>query len=148
MMEFLTSLEPWHWMAIGVALLAIEVLLSTEVLLGIGLGALATALLYKFFPSLSWQTQILWFGAFSVITTVIYWKKFRATLQESDQPLLNKRTQQLIGMSVPLLEPIKNGTGKVQIADALWTVQGPELDAGAQVKVVAVNAMVLVVEAE
>mgnify|MGYP001953369081 CR=1 FL=1 len=147
-MEFLTALEPWHWMAIGVAFLAVEVLLSTEVLLGIGLGALATALLYKFFPSLSWQMQILWFGAFSVITTVIHWKKFRATLQESDQPLLNKRTQQLIGTSVALLEPIKNGTGKVQIADALWTVQGPELDAGAQVKVVAVNAMVLVVEAE
>ena len=148
MIEFLTSLQLWHWMAIGVALLALEVLLSTEVLLGIGLGALATALLYKFLPGLSWQAQVLWFGVFSVITTVIYWKKFRASLQESDQPLLNKRTQQLIGTSVPLLESIKNGTGKVQIADALWTVQGADAEAGVQVKVVSAEGMVLIVEVE
>ncbi len=146
MIELLTNLEPWHWMAIGVAVLALEVLLSTEVLLGIGLGALATALVFKSVPSLSWQLQVLWFALFSVLATVVYWKKFRATLQQSDQPLLNKRTEQLIGKSVELLEPISNGTGKVQIADALWTVQGPELVKGTQVRVIAAHGMVLIVE--
>lgn len=147
MIELLTNLEPWHWMAIGVALLAVEVLISTEVLLGIGLGALATALLFKFVPDLSWQVQMLWFGVFSVLATVIYWKKFRAKLQQSDQPLLNKRAEQLVGKSVELLEPIKNGTGRVQIADALWTVQGPELEKGTNVKIVAVEGMTLIVDA-
>ncbi|MGH1374685.1 MAG: NfeD family protein [Cellvibrionaceae bacterium] len=147
MIELLTNLEPWHWMAIGVAILALEVLLSTEVLLGIGLGALATALVFKFVPGLSWQVQMMWFALFSILTTVIYWKKFRANLQQSDQPLLNKRTEQLIGKTAELLEPIHNGSGKVQIADALWTVQGPELDKGAQVTIVAANGMILIVEA-
>ena len=146
MIETFSALEPWHWMALGVAILALEVLLSTEVLLGIGLGALATALVYKFVPSLSWQSQLVWFAVFSVITTVVYWKKFRASRQASDQPLLNKRTQQLIGKTATLKEPISNGAGKIQLGDTLWSVQGPELDEGEQVRIVNAEGMTLIVE--
>lgn len=146
MVETFAALEPWHWMALGVAILALEVLLSTEVLLGIGLGALATALVYKFVPSLSWQSQLVWFAVFSVVTTVVYWKKFRASRQASDQPLLNKRTQQLIGKTATLKEPISNGAGKIQLGDTLWSVQGPELDEGEQVRIVNAEGMTLIVE--
>ncbi|NIB41936.1 NfeD family protein [Pseudomaricurvus alkylphenolicus] len=146
-MEFLQTMEPWHWMALGIAILAVEVWASTEVLLGIGLGALAVAIVHKIYPGLSWQMQIVWFAVFSVGTTVVYWKKFRASRQSSDQPLLNRRAQQLVGKTVPLLEPIVNGQGKVQIADALWTVQGPDMEKGAVVRVVSAEGMTLTVEA-
>ncbi len=145
-MDIIFQLEPWHWMALGIILLAIEIIISTELLLGIGLGALGVALIYKISPNLSWQMQLVWFGLLSVVFTVVYWKKFRASKQQSDQPLLNQRTQQLIGKTTTLFEPIVNGTGKVQIADALWTVKGPEIEKGAPVRIVGAEGMVLIVE--
>jgi len=146
-MEWITQLEPWHWMALGIALLAIEVVISTELLLGIGLGALLTALVYKIYPDLSWQMQLVWFAVLSIVATLVYWKKFRASKQQTDKPLLNQRVQQLVGTTAALVEPIQNGQGKVQIADALWTVKGPDLEAGTTVKVVDAEGMTLIVEA-
>ncbi len=141
------NVEPWHWMALGVALLALEVMIGTEILLGIGLGALAVALIHKLVPDLSWPMQLVWFSVFSVLLTVVYWKKFRASRQASDQPQLNQRTQQLVGTTTKLLEPISNGRGRVQIADALWRVRGPELEKGTAVKIIGVDGMTLLVEA-
>jgi len=146
MLMFLTQMEPWHWMALGVALLAIEVLLGTELLLGMGLAGLAVALLYKLLPDLSWQVQLVWFAVFSIVFTVLYWKKFRASTQQTDQPLLNNRTAQLVGKQLPLFEPIVNGTGKVQIADALWAVKGSDAPKDTVVRVVGAEGMTLVVE--
>lgn len=145
-MDFIYSLEPWHWMAFGVALLSIEVLIGTEILLGLGLGALVVALIHKLIPGLSWQMQLVWFAIFSVLLTVVYWKKFRASQQQSDSPKLNQRTLQLIGTITVLIEPIINGQGRVQIADAVWVVNGPALAQGAAVKVIAVEGMTLKVE--
>ncbi len=146
MLTFIAQLEPWHWMAAGVILLAIEVLIGTELLLGIGLGALAVALVYKVSPELTWQMQLVWFGVFSLLFTLLYWKKFRAAGQKTDQPLLNNRTEQLVGSVLPLLESIENGRGRVQIADALWVVDGPEAPKGTIVRVIGVEGMTLKVE--
>jgi len=146
MLMYLMQMEPWHWMALGVALLAIEVLLGTELLLGMGLAGLAVALLYKLVPDLSWQVQLVWFAVFSIVFTVLYWKKFRAGSQATDQPLLNNRTAQLVGKQLPLFEPIVNGAGKVQIADALWAVKGVDAPKETVVRVVGAEGMTLVVE--
>lgn len=146
-MVWITQLEPWHWMALGIALLAIEVVISTELLLGIGLGALLTALVYKIYPDLGWQMQLVWFAVLSIIATFVYWKKFRAATQQSDKPLLNQKVQQMIGQTAVLVQAIENGRGKIQVADALWTVRGADLPEGTLVKVVAAEDMTLVVEA-
>ena len=44
---------------------------------------------------------------------------------------------------VPLERAIVNGRGRVQIADAYWDVSGPELPAGAAVRIVAAHGMTL-----
>lgn len=146
-MDYLMALEPWHWMALGIALLALEVVLGTELLLGIGLGALVTALLYKIMPGLNWQTQIISFAILSIGCTMVYWKRFRSSSAVSDKPLLNQRAQQLIGKTTRLVTPIVAGEGKIQVADALWTVIGSDLPEGTSVKVVGVDGMNLFVEA-
>ena len=48
---------------------------------------------------------------------------------------------------MPLVSPIERGTGRVQIADAYWTVRGPDLPAGASVRIVGADGMTLQVEA-
>jgi hypothetical protein len=44
---------------------------------------------------------------------------------------------------VPLSTPIVAGRGRVQIADAFWDVEGPDLPAGARVRVIGVRGMTL-----
>ena len=46
-----------------------------------------------------------------------------------------------------LREPIVNGRGRVQIADAYWDVAGPALAAGRAVRIVGAEGLVLTVEA-
>ena len=73
----------------------------------------------------------------------------RPRKDDSDQPLLNRRSEQLIGNIATLAEPIKDGHGRVRIGDTFWRVTGPDLPAGAQVRVTAATAagLELVVEA-
>lgn len=146
MLELLQAIQPWHWLALGIVLLAIEVSLSTEILLGIGIGALLVAIMLWVVP-LGWQMQLVWFAVYSVIATLIYWKYFRAKMQRTEAPLLNNKTAQLVGKKVPLFEPIVNGSGKVQIADALWRVKANQ-DAAKDtvVTIVGAEGMTLVVE--
>nr|MBP8081027.1 NfeD family protein [Arenimonas sp.] len=65
--------------------------------------------------------------------------------QQSDQPLLNRRAEQFVGKVYVLESSISNGTGQIKMGDALWTVTGPDLPAGARVLVTAAQSMVLTV---
>ena len=67
---------------------------------------------------------------------------------DSDLPLLNRRSEQLIGRTATLTEPISNGRGRIRIGDTLWRVSGPDLPVGTQVKVtsVATGDLELIVE--
>ena len=71
---------------------------------------------------------------------------FRVRERRSDQPALNRRAEALVGRVVPLERAIVNGRGRVQIADAFWDVSGPDLPAGAPVRVVAARGMTLEVQ--
>jgi len=45
-----------------------------------------------------------------------------------------------------LNEPIVDGTGRVQVDDSSWRVEGQDMAAGVRVKVVAINGSTLIVE--
>lgn len=146
-MEFLGSLEPWHWLSLGMLILILEVLGAGGFLLGIGVSALIVAAVLAVFPGLVWYWQFILFAVLSIAITLGYWKKFRRFNNKTDQPLLNSRTARLIGRSVSLLTPIQNGTGKVQIEDALWTVTcKDDLPQGSIVDIVGADGMTLLVK--
>lgn len=149
-MELFTELSAWHWLSLGILFLVAETLGAAGFLLGLGVGALLTALIASVLPSMSWQAQLLCFAVLSIISTWVYWSRFRNINQATDQPLLNTVEARLLGKSATLLEDTQGGRGKIQVADALWAVQleGEELSAGDQVKVVAVDGMVLKVVAD
>lgn len=65
---------------------------------------------------------------------------------KTDQPDLNRRAVQLVGRVVVLEQAIECGRGKVRVGDTLWPVEGPDAPAGAEVRVKAANATLLVVE--
>lgn len=65
----------------------------------------------------------------------------------TDVPALNRRGEQYIGRVFTLTEPIVNGVGKVKVDDTTWKVNGDDMEAGAKVRVVAIDGTVFKVEA-
>ncbi|MGH8081804.1 MAG: NfeD family protein [Lysobacter sp.] len=141
----------WNWQTIGWAvaallLFAAEAVLPGAFMLWLGLAAAAVFALVLMFPALSILAQVAAFVVLSFVSIQVYRTWFRSRERESDQPLLNRRAEQLVGRVVVLERGIVQGRGRVQIADAFWDVSGPDLDTGAMVRVVSTDGMTLRVE--
>lgn len=135
MLNTLAMLGVWNWAVLGLILLFLELVTPGVFLIWIGFAALVTSLVS--FTGLSfmesWQIQLLLFMVLSVIFVLIGRKYFNPRTQSSDEPLLNRRADQLIGLRTTLEEPIINGQGRVRFNDTLWRVTGADLPAGATV---------------
>jgi inner membrane protein len=147
-LDFLMHLQWWHWWIAAAALAAIETFLPGAVAIWFAASAAAVGALTLLLP-LPWQLQLVLFGVLGIVA-VYLWRRYdkaRPDRDKSDQPLLNQRAQQYVGRESKLSEAIVNGRGKVYIGDGAWTVRGPDLPAGARVRVVGAEGTVLVVEA-
>ncbi len=145
-MDFLTQLTPYHWIALGLLLLAAEMLGASGFLLGAAVAALAMGGVVWLAPDLSVLWQLTIYAVAAVVATLIYFQLFRDSQDEPARPLLNKRARRLIGHQFKLDRDIELHTGKVQIGDTLWSVETSEpLAEGTLVEVIDVNRMVLVI---
>ena len=112
-----------------------------------GLGPDPVFLGVLLIPGIPVLAQAAAFIVLGFVSIQVYRKWFRARERQSDQPALNRRTAALVGRAVTLEHAIVDGRGRVQIADAYWEVSGPDLPAGAPVRIVGGDAMSLQVEA-
>ena len=131
------------WAILSVLLIAAETLAPGMFLFWLGLAAGAVFFLVWLIPDLTLLIQVLIFAVLSFVSGSIYVKFFRDTDKPSDQPLLNRRGEQLVDKVLPLESAIINGQGRVKIGDAFWTVQGPDLPVNTLVRVIAVDSMTL-----
>ncbi len=132
------ELGPWNWMVLGFALLTLEILTPGVFMLWIGLAALIVGALSLMFWNAGfwvWQVQILVFLALALVCAFAGKKIMSGRGSASDQPLLNRRGDQLIGRTATLTEPITDGRGRIKIGDTTWRVSGPDLPAGTKVRV-------------
>ncbi len=138
----------YGWWLLALVLVGAELMVPGFFMLWIGIAAAAVGLILLFLPPLSFEAQAILFAALAVISCFVYWKFIRRAIDEpSDQPLLNRRGEQLIGRRFVLETAIANGQGKARVGDSLWLVEGPELPAGATIEVVAVDGSTLQVRA-
>ena len=135
------------WAAVALLLMAAETLAPGAFMLWMGFAAAAVFLGVLLVPGIPVLAQVAAFVVLSFVSIQVYRRWFRKSGRQSDQPLLNRRADQLVGQVVALEQAIVAGRGRVQIADAFWTVEGPELPAGMPVRVVAVDGMLLKVQA-
>lgn len=135
------------WAVFALVLFGLEVLAPGAFMLWLAFAASAVMLVVWLIPGLSFLLQAILFVVLGLVSIQVYRTWFRRDEPESDQPALNRRAAQLIGQIVPLVSPIERGSGRVQIADAYWTVSGPDLPAGASVRIVGADGMTLQVEA-
>ena len=138
------------WAAIALLLFAAEALAPGAFMLWMGFAAVAVFLGVLFVPGIPVLAQVAAFVVLSFVSIQVY-RKFvrgRGRERQSDRPNLNQRALQHVGRVVPLDRAIVSGRGRVKIGDAFWDVAGPDLAAGAAVKVVGVDGMTLRVEPE
>lgn len=141
------SLKFAIWGALALVLFAAEAMAPGAFMLWFGFAAAAMALVVLALPELGWLAQAVLFSIFAVISVGVYLKWFRGKGRGSDKPLLNQRANTLVGQVAKLDQAIVGGVGgRVQIADAFWTVEGPDLPAGTAVRIVATDGMTLKVQ--
>lgn len=136
----------WSWIIGGFILLAIELVVPGGVIVWFGVAAILVGLA-TLTQALGWQMQWLLFAVISLASVFVWTRFFKNNDEESDRPFLNARHSRLIGSTHTLSEPIENGAGRLKIDDSFWRVKGPDLPAGARVKVVATEPTILEVEA-
>lgn len=134
------------WAALALLLMAAEALIPGAFMLWLGFAAAAVFVLVLVVPDVPVLAQVAAFIGLSFLSIQIYRTRFRSRERQSDHPTLNRRADQLIGRVVPLESAIVNGQGRVQIADAYWSVVGPDLPAGTAVRVTRSEGMTLRVE--
>ena len=135
------------WAALAVVLFAAEALAPGAFMLWMGFAAAAVFAVVLLVPGIPVLAQVAAFVVLSFVSIQVYRRWFRKSGRQSDQPLLNRRAEQLVGRVVLLDQAIVNGNGRAKVDDAFWVVAGPDLPAGSPVRVVAVDGMTLKVQA-
>jgi membrane protein implicated in regulation of membrane protease activity len=136
----------WFWWGVALALFAAEAMLPGSFMLWLGFAAVGTALVDLVVP-MSGAAQWMLFAVLSLVSVGAGWQyKKKHPKADSDQPLLNRRGAQLVGQVFVLESAIVDGRGRLKIGDAFWTAHGPDLPAGARVRVLAADAGSLRVE--
>jgi hypothetical protein len=143
--DFIASYGPWSWIIAGLVLLALELVLPGGILVWMGLAGIVTGLMLLFQP-MGWPLQWLIFGVLSLGSILVWLRYSRSRPPSTDRPLLNQRTDQLVGQQAVLETAISQGYGRVALGDTLWRVSGPDLPAGHKVRIVGSSGAVLAVE--
>ncbi|KZL23274.1 NfeD family protein [Pseudovibrio sp. WM33] len=143
---FQNSIEPWVWFASGLVLIGLELAVPGSFLIWFGVAALVVGALVAYFD-MDWRWQLVLWGVLSVSFLLI---GRRLTVKDDDKesdPHLNKRGSRYQGHVFVLKQALAHGKGTLEIGDSIWRVNGPDLPAGAHVKVVGQEGTTLIVKA-
>jgi membrane protein implicated in regulation of membrane protease activity len=125
----------WWWLA-GAALLAIfEIFAPGVFLIWMAAAAVVTGITVALLP-IPLAAQLGLFALLAIAAVAGGRRHYARNPVSSDDPLLNDRTARLIGQNVEVVTAIENGEGRVRVGDSVWSARGPDVPAGARVKVV------------
>lgn len=140
----------WMWIAAGVALGALEMLVPSFLLIWPGLAAVAVGLALFLFPGMGLAVQAVVFAVLAVAFTLagrtIVMK--REAPAGADHPALNRRGARLVGHRGTARGAFVGGRGTVEVEGELWQARsrrGTVLPNGA-VEVVGAAGLELEVE--
>lgn len=149
----LAQLTVWHWLGVGVLLLALEMMFGTFDLLFVAIAAFATALIAAVMPEVvsGWQMQCMIF-AIAAVTLVVLGRTVFAGMRRviGEHPTLNRRMKSLIGQRGTVAAPFSAGQGRVKIGDTEWlaaSVDGGDIAAGTSVIVESTQSTKVLVRA-
>jgi membrane protein implicated in regulation of membrane protease activity len=136
----------WYWWALAAVLLVFEMLLPGVVFLFLAIGAAAAGFALLVVSDLSLELQLVLFAVIAVASAVALRPTLRQLQNRQAAAHINARADALIGKTLVLDQPILAGRGRVNLGDGSWIVTGPDMVAGAKVRVTAVDGTELKVE--
>lgn len=143
---FSEYMNHWTWLSVGVLFIIIELIAPGTMVMWLGIAAIVLGLIVAI-VDVSWEWQIFLFSVISV-GSILFWRaRLKKYPQQSENPSLNKKSNQLVGTHHRLSSAIVNGRGKININDSLWIATGPDLPEGARVEVTNVDGNRLDVKA-
>ncbi|MDH5694240.1 MAG: NfeD family protein [Gammaproteobacteria bacterium] len=136
-------MEQWHWWVLALCLVVLEgmfpwgLFTGAAVAAGILGGLLAAEIVFPI------TTQL---GMFAGITTLVSGPLYfvlRKNKEQTEKGAL--KAKKYVGQVFNLTVPVQNGFGEVEIDGHHWELKGPDMKIGTRVKVVGVDANMLVV---
>ena len=134
----------WHWIAIGLFLLILEMSTGTFIILGLGLSAIIVGLLDLMIP-MSFTTQIVIWSGLSILS-LWAWKKWFKEEDVSDSGQSNYNLDTL-GTVVENIEPHSRGTVTFDtpiLGNTTWTATATtSIRKNSRVKIVEVHGQLI-----
>jgi membrane protein implicated in regulation of membrane protease activity len=136
----------WYWWALAAVLLIFEMMMPGVVFLFLAIGAVASGLLLVIASGVSLEFQLFVFAIVAVASALVLRPMLRRLQTRTSDPNLNARGEAMVGRTFLLDEPLLGGRGRAKLGDGSWTITGPDMAAGAKVRVAAVSGTELRVE--
>ena len=89
-----------------------------------------------------------WFALFaSTVLGLYFWREYRVQQRELQSSTAPHRVgQRYIGQVLTLTGAIREGEGRAKLGGRRWSIRGPDVPAGAKVRVTGVDGTVLIVD--
>lgn len=145
---FLHSLSAWHWLALGVVLLVIEIASTTFYLLWPGIAALLVGLLQFAFPAMGGTLSILLFAVLAVAATIAWKRSPLGAAAPAGPATLNARMSTYLGRQGRAAADFVGGHGAILLDDTRWSAvlgEGPQPRGGEMLQVTGADGAVLIV---
>jgi membrane protein implicated in regulation of membrane protease activity len=132
------TLGPWSWWVLGLVLAILEVLVPGSFLIWFSVAAILVGTL-AMFVDISWQIELVLFVVLAVVAVLVGRRFYGGAGRTPENSQLNDRVARQIGRVATLDTAIADGSGHVRLDDSLWRVEGPELPAGARVRITGIR---------
>ncbi len=126
-------LGPWSWLLLALLLAGIEVVVPGTFFIWFGAAALGVGLI-ALAVDLSWQMQLVLFVVLSAVAVLVGRRVYGRAAKESDG-FANDRLGRQVGRLAVVDRPIEEGSGHIRLDDTVWRADGPDLPAGARVRI-------------
>lgn len=146
-MDDITLNNPEYlWLGLAALLALAELFVPGVFLIWVAAAAAVTGVL-SLFIDMTFAGQLTVFGL-ATVAAVLGGRRWYLTHKvESENPLLNNRSAQLVGKTVTIVEAVSATSGRAKVADGVWPATGPDLKKGTVAKIAAVEGGVLRLEA-
>lgn len=134
------------WLAAGLALAIAELIAPGFFMIFLAAGAALTGFALLAIPGVPVLVQALLFALFTAAAVGLGRRWYRQSEVPTEDSQLNDRTSRLIGTMAEVCDAITGGEGRVKIGDGAWKARGPDVAAGALVRIVGATGSVLLVE--
>ncbi|MGE4612422.1 MAG: NfeD family protein [Paracoccaceae bacterium] len=145
---WIETLPPWWWVALGVGLGALEMMIYSFVLIWPAMAAIVMAIILWIAPELQGELQVTLFAVLSIALMFAgrgYLRKFGDGEPETN---LNARSEQMVGKKATVVD-FALGDGHIELNGLRWAAEWPDgqsAEVGQVVKIIAADGMSVLVE--